>query len=109
MYSFALQHKHAKRVKIVTAWADEVDAFFVDQRPIDGSNGGKLVICTEGNGGFYEIGIMATPLEAGYSVLGWNHLGFGGSTGKELSLLGKVSIGKKITIPFRIITEIIRA
>ncbi|MPC86216.1 Protein ABHD16A [Portunus trituberculatus] len=23
---------------------------------------------------------MTTPLEAGYSVLGWNHPGFGGST-----------------------------
>ena len=66
--------------------SDEVDAFVVDRRNKDSSvgeslNGDKIVICTEGNGGFYEIGIMATPLEAGYSVLGWNHLGFGGSSG----------------------------
>ena len=27
---------------------------------------------------------MATPLEAGYSVLGWNHPGFYGSTGVPL-------------------------
>lgn len=39
-----------------------------------------LVVCSEGNAGFYELGIMVTPLEAGYSVLGWNHPGFGGST-----------------------------
>ncbi|KAG2468868.1 ABHGA protein, partial [Polypterus senegalus] len=39
------------------------------------------VICCEGNAGFYEIGCMNTPLEAGYSVLGWNHPGFAGSTG----------------------------
>ena len=38
------------------------------------------VVCCEGNAGFYEIGSCATPLEAGYSVLGWNHPGFGGST-----------------------------
>lgn len=44
------------------------------------SNGDILVVCCEGNAGFYEIGIMTTPLDAGYSVLGWNHPGFGGST-----------------------------
>ncbi len=39
------------------------------------------MICSEGNAGFYEIGTLGTPLEAGYSVLGWNHPGFAGSTG----------------------------
>ena len=38
------------------------------------------VICSEGNSGFYEVGCMVTPLDAGYSVLGWNHPGFWGST-----------------------------
>jgi pimeloyl-ACP methyl ester carboxylesterase len=38
------------------------------------------VICCEGNAGFYEIGIMVTPLAANYSVLGWNYPGFGWST-----------------------------
>lgn len=33
-----------------------------------------------GNAGFYEIGIMVTPMALKYSVLGWNHPGFGGST-----------------------------
>lgn len=50
------------------------------------ANGSTLVICSEGNAGFYEIGIMVTPLEAGYSVLGWNHPGFGGSTVWYISL-----------------------
>jgi hypothetical protein len=52
------------------------------------ANGSTLVICSEGNAGFYEIGIMVTPLEAGYSVLGWNHPGFGGSTVWYSSVLG---------------------
>lgn len=43
-------------------------------------NGKTLVVCCEGNAGFYELGIMTVPLDAGYSVLGWNHPGFGGST-----------------------------
>lgn len=42
------------------------------------------VICCEGNAGFYEVGCLSTPLEAGYSVLGWNHPGFAGSTGVPL-------------------------
>ena len=47
-----------------------------------GTEEGKtLVICCEGNAGFYEIGIMATPITCGYSTLGWNHPGFYGSSG----------------------------
>jgi hypothetical protein len=46
-----------------------------------------LVISSEGNAGFYEIGVMSSPLEAGFSVLGWNHPGFGGSTGFVLAIL----------------------
>lgn len=38
------------------------------------------VVCCEGNAGFYEYGIATTPIEAGFSVLGWNHPGFAGST-----------------------------
>lgn len=40
----------------------------------------KIIICTEGNAGFYEAGIMSSALETRYSVLGWNHPGFGYST-----------------------------
>lgn len=42
--------------------------------------GHTLVVCCEGNAGFYEMGATSAPLEAGYSVLGWNHPGFGGSS-----------------------------
>lgn len=44
------------------------------------TEGNTLVICCEGNAGFYEVGIVNTPLMAGYSVLGWNIPGFASST-----------------------------
>lgn len=44
------------------------------------ANGNILVITCEGNCGFYETGIISTPLNKTYSVLGWNHPGFGSST-----------------------------
>ncbi|KAJ2954001.1 hypothetical protein O0L34_g2214 [Tuta absoluta] len=69
-----------KRAKILTADRNEIDTMFVDKRH-QTSNGDTLVICSEGNSGFYEIGIMTTPIKAGYSALGWNHPGFAGSTG----------------------------
>jgi hypothetical protein len=43
--------------------------------------GQYLVVCCEGNAGFYEIGCMGTPLDLNYSVIGWNHPGFAGSSG----------------------------
>lgn len=68
------------RHKLESYDGNHIDSMFIDRR---GStpNGDYLVIGCEGNGGFYEIGTILTPLEAGYSVLGWNHPGFGGSTG----------------------------
>lgn len=39
------------------------------------------VICSEGNAGFPEVGCPLLPLRIGYSVIGWNHPGFAGSTG----------------------------
>lgn len=68
------------RHKLQTRDGNDIDSFFVDRRNRT-HKGEMLVICSEGNAGFYELGIMVTPLEAGYSVLGWNHPGFGGSTG----------------------------
>lgn len=69
------------RHKLISYDGNSIDSMFVDRR---GStpNGDYLVIGCEGNGGFYELGTTMTPLDAGYSVLGWNHPGFGGSTGK---------------------------
>ncbi|KAE8743992.1 hypothetical protein FOCC_FOCC009358 [Frankliniella occidentalis] len=68
------------RFKLRTRDDNDIDSCFVDRRNRT-VKGNVLVICSEGNAGFYELGIMVTPLEAGYSVLGWNHPGFGGSTG----------------------------
>ncbi|XP_026477392.1 protein ABHD16A [Ctenocephalides felis] len=69
------------RNKLRTIDNNDVDTMFINNRGKT-SKGDILVICSEGNAGFYEIGIMCTPIEAGYSVLGWNHPGFAGSTGR---------------------------
>lgn len=69
-----------ERSKLVTADGNYIDTMFVDHRN-KSSNGNVLAVACEGNCGFYEIGIMGTPISKGYSVLGWNHPGFGGSTG----------------------------
>lgn len=69
-----------QRFKLLTRDNNSIDTLFVEQK--SKLNGKTLVICCEGNAGFYEIGVMATPLEDGYSVLGWNHPGFYGSTGE---------------------------
>lgn len=71
-----------QRLKIRTRDKNDIDAMYISQA--NKRHGDTLVICCEGNCGFYEIGVMATPLEAGYSVLGWNHPGFYGSTGVPL-------------------------
>lgn len=75
-----IQINKGVRSKLGTMENNEIDTMFVDKRNVT-LNGTNLVICCEGNAGFYEIGIMGTVLEGGYSVLGWNHPGFAGSTG----------------------------
>ena len=70
----------AVRARVKTVDGNGIDTIFIDNRPKT-RNGGTLVICCEGNCGYYEIGIMCTPCEKGYSVLGWNHPGFGESSG----------------------------
>ncbi|XP_076248153.1 phosphatidylserine lipase ABHD16A [Calliopsis andreniformis] len=74
-----------ERYKLLTADKNEIDTMFVDRRNKT-TNGSMLVITCEGNCGFYETGIMSTPLNKEYSVLGWNHPGFGGSTGAPYPL-----------------------
>lgn len=74
-----IQEDGAVRNKIETVDGNEIDTIFVDNRD-KAPNGRVLVICSEGNAGFYEIGIISTPLLLKYSCLGWNHPGFGGST-----------------------------
>lgn len=78
--TWLVQMQRGQRAKLKARDGNDIDAMFVDKRNST-VNGNILVICCEGNAGFYEMGIMATPIEAGYSVLGWNHPGFGGSTG----------------------------
>ncbi|XP_061298298.1 phosphatidylserine lipase ABHD16A [Pezoporus flaviventris] len=73
-----------QRAKLLACDGNEIDTMFIDRRDRPGPHGNTLVICCEGNAGFYEVGCLCTPLEAGYSVLGWNHPGFGGSTGVPL-------------------------
>ncbi|XP_067865569.1 phosphatidylserine lipase ABHD16A isoform X2 [Heterodontus francisci] len=77
-----LMEEHGgKRAKLIACDGNQIDTVFVDRRQEKTEHGKKLVICCEGNAGFYEVGCVTTPLEAGYSVLGWNHPGFAGSTG----------------------------
>lgn len=75
----------AVRNKVGTAEGNEIDTIFVDNRNTKFDAGKTLVITAEGNAGFYEIGIMATPIELNYSVLGFNHPGFGGSNGEPFT------------------------
>lgn len=78
-----VERYRGRRTKLVACDGNEIDTMFMDRRKHPGSHGRglRLVICCEGNVGFYEMGCLSAPLEAGYSVLGWNHPGFGGSTG----------------------------
>lgn len=77
-----VQKFHGQRFKLITKEGNELDSMFVDRRrSLDNPDGKYLVVCCEGNAGFYEYGTMFTPLDLGYSVLGWNHPGFAGSTG----------------------------
>ena len=69
---------HAKRHLLRTADGNNIDTIFVDRRSTN--TGQKLIITCEGNAGFYEMGCMMTPIEAGYSVFGWNRPGFGESS-----------------------------
>eukprot|EP00794_Sanderia_malayensis_P015911 gene15911-17511_t len=75
-----LIEKNGRRAKLLSKDSSEIDTMFLDRRNIE-SNGDTLVICSEGNAGFYEVGCMVTPKNGGYSVLGWNHPGFAGSSG----------------------------
>lgn len=78
-----IEHDRGIRYKLKTVDSNDIDTLFIDNRARtkdDQANGRTLVICSEGNAGFYEIGIMVTPIALKYSVLGWNHPGFAGST-----------------------------
>ncbi|XP_060578398.1 phosphatidylserine lipase ABHD16A-like [Ruditapes philippinarum] len=76
-----IEEKHGIRAKLLTEDNNEIDTMFVDRRADKTRHGNTLVVTCEGNAGFYEIGAMATPLDLEYSVIGWNHPGFAGSSG----------------------------
>lgn len=59
---------------LATSENDRIDTMFIDMRG-KSKTGDILVITCEGNAGFYETGIMVTPMQMGYSVLGWNQPG----------------------------------
>lgn len=76
-----VETESAIRYKLKTKDSNHIDTIFIDNRG-KSNNGKTLVICSEGNAGFYEIGIMSTPLSLKYSIIGWNHPGFAGSSGR---------------------------
>lgn len=76
-----IESHQAVRNKVETIDGNFIDTIFVDNRDNKSDFGKTLVITAEGNAGFYEIGIVSTPLELNFSVLGYNHPGFAGSTG----------------------------
>ncbi|KAJ7369337.1 Protein abhd16a [Desmophyllum pertusum] len=61
---------NGKRAKLEAADGIELDTMFMDKRisEDDKSKGNTLVITCEGNAGFYEVGLMTTPLKAGEIV-----------------------------------------
>ncbi|XP_033340542.1 phosphatidylserine lipase ABHD16A [Megalopta genalis] len=69
-----------ERYKLLSADNNEIDTMLIDRRNKT-RKGNTLVITCEGNCSFYETGVTSTPLKKGYSVLGWNHPGFGSSSG----------------------------
>ncbi|KAL1517355.1 hypothetical protein ABEB36_001126 [Hypothenemus hampei] len=77
-----IEKYRGQRYKLKTADGNTIDTMFVNFRQ-PYNNSGILVICCEGNAGFYESDIMYTPLadSLNFAVLGWNHPGFGSSTG----------------------------
>ncbi|GIY28640.1 hypothetical protein CEXT_529241 [Caerostris extrusa] len=78
-----IEEHNGERFKLLSKDGNEIDSMLVDRRNDPFFPNGEIlvIICCEGNAGFYEYGITGTPIEAGYSVLGWNHPGFGYSTG----------------------------
>uniref|UniRef100_A0A8K9XF31 Abhydrolase domain containing 16A, phospholipase n=1 Tax=Oncorhynchus mykiss TaxID=8022 RepID=A0A8K9XF31_ONCMY len=58
-----IEECEGQRNKLVACDGNEIDTMFVDRRREEGLHGQTLVICCEGNAGFYEVGCMNTPLE----------------------------------------------
>ncbi|XP_049818714.1 phosphatidylserine lipase ABHD16A-like [Aethina tumida] len=70
--------------KLTTKEGNTIETIFLDARD-QSKFGDVLVICCEGSASFFEDGcLIKVPIYAGYSMLGWNHPGFGNSTGKPM-------------------------
>eukprot|EP00096_Caligus_rogercresseyi_P001273 TRINITY_DN1202_c0_g1_i2.p1 TRINITY_DN1202_c0_g1~~TRINITY_DN1202_c0_g1_i2.p1 ORF type:complete len:493 (-),score=138.66 TRINITY_DN1202_c0_g1_i2:151-1629(-) len=67
------------RYKLKASNGNTVDTMYLQR---SGEKGKTLIINCEGNGGYYEIGVTSPAVDSGHSVLGWNHPGFGWSTGR---------------------------
>lgn len=73
----------AQRAKLQSCLGDHIDTLFYDRRAgINDRDGATLIITSEGNAGFMEVGSFSTVAKSSFSVLGYNHPGFGGSTGQ---------------------------
>lgn len=60
-----IERRKGIRYKLLAQDNNEIDCMFIDRRDSDESFGKKLVICCEGNAGFYESGIVVTPVHTG--------------------------------------------
>jgi len=81
-----------KRARIQVSESSAIDTMFMDRRESGSEKGNTLFLCSEGNAAFYELGIMQSPLQEGYSVLGWNRPGFAESTGSTCPANEKLAI-----------------
>ncbi|KHJ81899.1 hypothetical protein OESDEN_18412, partial [Oesophagostomum dentatum] len=74
--------KNGRRAWLRSTEGDLIDTMFIRGEGDNPEHRDRtLVITCEGNAGYYEIGIANTPVQLGYSVLGWNQPGFGQSSG----------------------------
>jgi len=63
-----IENYKGERFKLLASDGNQIDSLFVDRRDKsrkENSKGDTLIICCEGNSGFYECGIIFTPLYAG--------------------------------------------
>jgi len=81
-----LEKDNGQRAKLQIDSSVFLDTIYVKGH--DSIKNQKIVICSEGNAGFYEVGTISAPLKQGYSVFGWNRPGFGESGG-ECSMMNE--------------------
>ena len=63
-----------RRGKVRTRDGNDIDTVFVDRRNRH-SDGQYLVVCSEGNAAFYEVGCMTTPIESEYRCVNMSRYG----------------------------------